>query len=172
MGPDPSASGADGPLLVQPSVELKLAPPPSWPRTHCGSESASMRSDAAKVAPVAAGPGARSDAADGDGGTYIGTRRSSAGAGLTSGADAGGINPAACPCERSQSGSAPSSTKSPAENCCEPGAPEAGPQLVVDGAGAGSGPIGGGAIPQLPAAACEPGPANIGAAGIAGATGA
>src|SRR5690349_14569960 len=131
-----------------------------------------MRSDAAKVA-----PGARSDETDGDGGTYIGTRRSSAGAGLANGADAkgadaGGINPAACPCERSQSGSAPSSTKLPAESCDEPGAAEAGPQLVALVAGAGSGPTGGdGAMPQPPGAACEPGPENIGAAGVAGAAG-
>src|SRR5690348_14216607 len=172
MDPDPGASGTDGPLLVQPSVELKLAPPPpSRPRTHCGSESASMRSDAAKVAPVAAaGPCACSDGTDG--GTYIGGRRSSAGKPAASGADAGGINPAACPCERSQSGSAPSSTKLPAESCDEPGAAEAGPQLVALVAGAGSGPTGGdGAMPQPPGAACEPGPENIGAAGVAGAAG-
>src|SRR5690242_2436194 len=109
----------DGPLLVQPSVELKLAPPsPLWPRTHWGSESASMRSDAAKVAPVDAWLGARSAVAAG--GTYIGTRRSSTGAGLTNDADAGGMNPAACPCARNQSGSAPSSMKPLAESCGAP----------------------------------------------------
>src|SRR5690242_18627188 len=131
----------DGPLLVQPSVELKLTPPsPLWPRTHCGSESASMRSDAAKVAPVAPWLGACSAAAAA--GMYIGTRRSSTGPGFANGADAGGMNPAACPCARSQSGSAPSSMKPLAESCGVPSVAEAGPQLVAAVAGPGSGPTG------------------------------